>query len=701
MSITRREFLISSSAALPATLMSAESLGAAAGARGAWRLPQPRPFKIIENEWIPMPDGTRLAMRLWLPEGADKVPVPVVMEYLPYRKDDATRMRDAPTGRYLAEHGIAFARVDIRGSGDAQGGVLLGEYMPHEQDDGIAAIAWLAKQTWSNGSVGMRGKSWGGFNALQIAALAPAALKAIMPMCFSDNRYTDDAHYVGGALALVNFEWGTMFQNVLVGPPDPHLFGPQWKQEWLKRLQALPPVLAEWLGHQRFDAYWQRQSVGLDYSRIKCPVYCVGGWEDGYNNSIARALTELRVPRKGLIGSWAHLFPPDGSPGPALDWVHEEVRWWQQWLQQLDTGIMHEPMFRFYMPDCTASEVYPQDTPGRWVAEDLWPSARIEPHVFYLNSGELSPVAKNAPPIHYMADKIVGLQRMEWVPFTMKTDLAMEQSPDDRNSVVFDSGALEADLEIIGRPIAKISVSADVPVAKLAVRLTEVTATGKSWLVTYGLLNLTHRASHIQPTQLVPGQLYDVELPLNLIAHRFKRGNRIRLALSENLWPLAWPSPQAVNLTLMTGVSTLTLPVRPPRQPEPKFSIPLLPGSAGAGRGEGTVVVSGPDASGRIIIERQWPDVPALIKDTQTTISSGWRHWRLQISAGQPNSCRWEGDFLERFERTDWGAIELLARYELTSTVTTFNLRESLKATHDGAVVFERRWDHAIVRDLM
>ncbi len=655
-----------------------------------WSLPPERPIRIIENDWIPMQDGTALAARLWLPVDAARSPVPVVMEYLPYRKDDGTHERDAPTGRYLAEHGIGFARVDIRGTGDSRGGLLQGEYLPHEQADGIAAISWLARQPWSNGSVGMRGKSWGGFNALQIAALGPPQLKAIMPMCFSDNRYTDDAHYIGGALGLVNFEWGNLFQTVLAGPPDPRFFGPRWKEEWLKRLQGFPPVLSQWLEHQRFDEYWQSQSVGLDYGAIRCAVYCVGGWEDGYNNSIARALTELKVPRKGLIGPWAHLFPPDGIPGPALDWMHEEVRWWDEWLRGVDTGIMQEPMFRFYMPDCTASEVYPRETPGRWVAEDAWPSARIEPAVYHLNSGALEFEGEEPRSMRCPVRRVVGLQRMEWIPFSMSTDLSKEQTPDDANSVTFDSRPLGADVEMIGHAIAKLRIAADVPVAQVAVRLTEVTSEGGSWLVSYALLNLTHRTSHVEPTALLPGVFYDVELPLNLMAHRFKKGNRIRVAVSDGLWPLAWPPPQPAALTLMSGVSSITLPVRPPRQPEPEFKVPLRHLAAETGGNGAGLQFIGPDEHGRIVIERPGS------KD-----SSGPLHWHFEITAGQPDSSRWAGTFVQHYRREDWGVNVVTVGYELTSTASEFRLRESLKATHDHALVFERHWDHTIERDLL
>jgi hypothetical protein len=119
-----------------------------------WRLPDPVTVREIENAWIAMPDGVRLAVSLWLPE-TDQ-PVPVVLETTPYRKRDSSRAYGVYWGRQLARHGVAFARLDARGSGDSEG-LLLDEYLPQEQADAAEAIAWLAAQPWCNGSVGMRG----------------------------------------------------------------------------------------------------------------------------------------------------------------------------------------------------------------------------------------------------------------------------------------------------------------------------------------------------------------------------------------------------------------------------------------------------------------------------------------------------------------------------------------------------------------
>jgi len=157
----------------------------------------PRRVRVVENDWIPLSDGTRLAAKLWLPEDAEEDPVPAILEYLPYRKRDATAHRDSIRHPYVAGHGYAIARVDIRGTGDSDG-IILDEYLPQEQEDAVEVLAWLAAQPWCTGSLGMFGISWGGFNGLQVAARRPPGLKAIITVGSTDDRYADDVHYNGG-----------------------------------------------------------------------------------------------------------------------------------------------------------------------------------------------------------------------------------------------------------------------------------------------------------------------------------------------------------------------------------------------------------------------------------------------------------------------------------------------------------------------
>jgi hypothetical protein len=424
---SRREFL-RGTAAFGTAALGTSAFGTAAWCtpsavvRAPWTLPPKQPIKVIENMWIELQDGTRLAMRLWLPADAEVSPVPVVLEYLPYRKRDGVRARDQSWAESFAPHGFGFARVDIRGTGESDG-VLLGEYLQQEQDDGVEIIDWLSKQPWCDGNIGMRGISWSGFNTLQIAARAPPALKAIMPQCATDNRYTDDAHYVGGALTLNNYEWGAEFKEVMVLPPDPALVGDRWREMWFARLEATPPVLATWLSHQRFDSFWQHGSVAVDYSRIKCPAYLVDGQVDAYRDFLPRLLTHLKVPRKGMMGPWGHQYPQLANPGPGLDWVHEEVRWWSQWLKGSDTGIMNEPMLRAYLESETAAEVWPRDVAGRWVSEQRWPSPRISAAVYFMNVDGLGPArgADIAQPCK--SQETLGLTKREWFPFNLNIEL--------------------------------------------------------------------------------------------------------------------------------------------------------------------------------------------------------------------------------------------------------------------------------------
>jgi putative CocE/NonD family hydrolase len=701
MTISRRDAVLRTLAAAPA-LAAAWSFGARKSpGKAPWQLPPKRQVRVVENEWIPMADGVRLGARLWIPEGAERTPVPVVLEYIPYRKRDAYRSRDDRWGPQLAQYGIAYARVDVRGSGDSDG-IMVDEYAPPELNDGVAVIAWLARQPWSNGSVGMRGISWGGINTLQVAAMAPPELKAIMPMGCCDIRFTDDAHYIGGALGLTNFQWGVQFKIVMSAPPDPEIVGPEWAEMWRRRADATPAILAEWVSHQHYDAYWQRGSIAVDYKRIKCPVYVVDGWIDTYSNVIGRLLEHLTVPRKGLIGAWGHNYPDAVNPGPGLDWAYEEIRWWQQWLLGIDTGIMDEPMLRAYLPEATPSEVYPKDVPGRWVAEPVWPSPRLVPAVWHLNpAGKLSRTAARPESVHYVADKIVGVDKLQWLPFP-PSGLPSEQSRDDGNSLVFDSPPLESDIEILGYPLANIRVAANVAVAKLAVRLTEVTPENKSWLVSYGLLNLAHRASHEHPSALKPGEFYDVELKLFMVAHRFKRGHRIRIALSESLWPLVWPSPQIATLTFELGTSSVILPVRPAPKREAPFPIPVLPPTAQPYAG----VLGAPpadtahrDPEGRLTVKRESPEGSYVVPEVGTALSRGGSELNA-ITEGDPNSCIWSQEIVSGFKRGDWDC-RMVARYEITSSPDDFLLKESLKLTNSGEIFFEQETVSKIGRNLL
>jgi predicted acyl esterase len=651
---------------------------------------------MIENVLVAMPDGVRLAVQLWLPAEAEHRPAPVVLEYIPYRKRDRYRGYGMYWGRTLASQGVAYARLETRGSGDSTG-VLEDEYLASEQDDAVATIAWLAAQPWCNGAVGMRGVSWGGFSALQVAALAPPALKAIMPMCASDMRYTDDAHYIGGVFALTGLKWATSFKLVMAGPPDPEISGEGWLEAWRSRLAATPPIAARWLAHQTNDAYWRAGSVGVDLEAIACPVYVVGGLVDSYSNAIPRLLAHLEVPKKGLLGPWRHGYPAPASPGPALDWAFEEVRWWRHWLIGEETGIMAEPMFRAFMPQATAAQVAPGPIPGRWIAEAAWPSRNIATRTFYFGDGVLSESPMATKTLALDGAAVVGLGKIEWVPFA-PTELPAEQSADDVRSLVFDTLPLEENLELLGAPLFHAQVACDQEVARLAIRLCELTPAGESWLVTYGLLNLCHRDGHGDPRPLEPGRRYDVEIPLGFVAHRFAAGSRIRAAVSESLWPLVWPSPRVATVTLGPIAARLDLPIRSGDSGGTPMPIPLAPPAASDPASWPVMEVA--ELDGNVTVVETWPISTVEVKDIGETISGAGPNIALAMTAGDPSSCVWRAWQTARYQRPGRD-IELRAEVAVSASPTHFLVEERLIANLDGETAADASHTDQIARRWM
>jgi len=637
----------------------------------------PRPVREIENAWIPLSDGTRLAARLWLPEDADRSPVPALLEYLPYRKRDGTSERDALTHPYLAGHGYASVRVDIRGSGESDG-VLSDEYSRQEQDDALEVIAWLAAQPWCSGAVGMFGISWGGFNALQVAARRPPALKAIVTLCSTDDRYRDDVHYMGGAKLNAGFGWAGFFFADMCHPPDPALVGDRWRVLWLERLRGLPLFLERWLEHQHRDAYWRHGSVCEDYAAIECPVLAVGGWTDGYTNAIPRLLEHLSAPRKGLIGPWAHAYPHFAQPGPQVGFLQEMLRWWDHWLKGRDTGVMDEPMLRAWMTDSHAPAAHHETLPGRWVAEPSWPPPTCVAQRLFLTDAGLLAAPGPLAAREVCSPLTLGRHAGEWCPFGRGNDQADDQREDDALSLLFETPPLAETVEILGAPAVTLEVASDRPVAQLIARLCDVHPDGRSLRVSFGVLNLTHREGSAAPSALMPGQRCRVRLQLNDCGAGFPAGHRIRLALSTAYWPMVWPAPETATVTILGGA--LDLPVRPARAGE---ALPPLPSPRSAPPDKARPVRPGVVRFDRIGLEvgSEGSFSEEIQGDDPLSATTGMRRsltvsrdgWRVRVEASMQMSC----------------------------TRETFRLEASVRAFDGDEEVCSRQWDRSIPRDLV
>lgn len=661
----------------------------------------------IENVWIPMPDGIRLAARLWIPADAYENPVPAILEYIPYRKRDSTRSRDSQIYGYFAGYGYAGIRVDLRGSGDSEG-ILKDEYLQQELDDGIAILDWLEIQPWCNGSVGMMGISWGGFNALQIAAMRPRQLKAIITASSTDDRYSDDVHHMGGCLLGDNLSWASTMFAYNSCPPDPEIVGEKWYDMWMDRLQNSTLWLKQWLDHQHRDDYWKHGSVCENYDNIQCPVMAVSGWADGYTNAVFRLLENLKVPRKGLIGPWGHKYPHTGIPGPAIGFLQEAIRWWDHLLKGIENGIMNEPMLRVWMQESVPPTTHYKTRPGRWVAEKSWPSDNIGTKEYTLApsrtlSANETEIVEEA--LNLQSPLGLGLFAGKWCSYTAAPDLPHDQRQEDGGALVYDSAPLEQSFEIMGAPELHLEIESSKPVAMLAIRLSDIAPDNKATRITYGILNLTHRNGSESPEPLIPGKRYNIKIFLNYIAQVIPVSHRIRIAVSTSYWPLAWPPPKSTQVKVYSGRSKLYLPLRK-RHPDdnnlrqfekPEAAPPIRTG------------VVEPEYHNWRVIKDLENDVSLLevinnsgihfFNDIDLEMGRKALEW-YSYQGDDFNSVKGETLWERTFQRNTW-KVKTVTRTVLTSTPEKFYLRAELDAYEGDKRLFSQNWDYEIKRDLV
>ncbi|HEY2750909.1 CocE/NonD family hydrolase, partial [Phenylobacterium sp.] len=388
-------------------------------------------------------------------------------------------------------------------------------------------------------------------------------------------------------------------------------------------------------------------------------------------------------PKKALFGPWGHIYPDLGQPGPGLDWATEEVAWWRHWLGQETSSVMAGPLFRFFVGYATPAETAMREVPGRWASETDWPSPAICNLSLHLAPGRLAPVPATGR-VRYRAERVVGLTAPEWIPYAA-AELPRDQRPDDARSLTFDVAVTEP-MEVVGAPLLRLRVSSDKPLASVAARLCEVAADGRSWLVTSGVLNLCFRDGfEATPKRLTPGESYDIDLALDPIAHRFKPGSTLRLALSEGLWPLVWPAPETPTLEFDLQGCRLGLPVRPIPDTEAAMPIPLI--HSDFSRGDPRLEIR-EEPGGAVRVQGAWPDGPQTVAATSTTLSGAGPDMELHYDPRDPNSCRWRVTQSSRYQRGDWDC-ETRVAIEMTSTPTHFLIEERLLALKSGAPIFD------------
>ncbi|HCH31771.1 MAG TPA: peptidase S15 [Oceanospirillaceae bacterium] len=654
------------------------------------------------EEWshffIPLADGNRLAARAWLPTDAMASPVPAILEYIPYRKRDGTAIRDEQMHPYWAGFGYAAVRVDMRGCGESTG-LMLDEYLQQELDDAVEVIEWLASQPWCTGNVGMMGKSWGGFNSLQVAAMAPPALKSIITVCSTDDRYADDIHYRGGALLLENFSWASTMACYMAKAPDPLLLPDTWREQWIDRLENMPFLAKKWLEHSHKDDYWKHGSINEDYKSIRAAVYCMGGWGDSYSEAIPRMMQGLRCPKKAMIGPWAHKYPNYASPKPEMDFLGEAKRWWDYWLKGIDNGIMAEPTIAAYIQDGVPPKSAYDERPGIWVEANQWPMQAATMDLCLNTSGQLVDTAANGQAT-VNSPLTTGAASGEFCVIWCGPDFATEQRQDDANSLCFDTQPFGAAVSILGGAVFKARVTSDQDCGQMIVRLCDVAPDGSSTRITYGVLNLAMREGLDDPQPVVAGQAMDVTIKLDDVGYELPRGHKLRLAISTAYFPLLWPTPQKANLSLDLSSAQLTIPLHD------------RCGLLKRDLGHGYVCPVNETAEIRPEKHTRSTQINAANGQHTTVIDDDFGeftfvehnltvgevcHEQHSILPHDPHSatslCQWRS----RQARPGW-EIEVSTSLKVTCDVDCFYLDASLEALENGQQVHAKQWQETVPR---
>jgi predicted acyl esterase len=647
----------------------------------------------MEQAWIPMKDGVRLAATLYVPDGAKPgEKFPALLEYLPYRKDDGTAARDYPIHSYFARRGYVGVRVDIRGFGASEGVPPEREYSEQEQVDGEQVIGWLAHQAWSNGNVGMFGISWGGFTALQMAMRQPLGLKAILAVDATAELFHDDVHYVDGIAHIDEFELNMDMAEGWTGAPDYTLdekvLGPRFET---------PPWSLLYLKHQHDGPFWRERVRPL--KEIAIPSFLIGGLLDGYRDNVPDMLMQASGPVKAIVGPWNHTFPNDAVPGPQIEWRNEAVRWFDHWLKGRDTGVENDPRLVIYMRHWHPPDPNLENVPGEWRREDVWPPKDAKASTLFLQANHsLAKSVAQADRHQLKYVPSVGVEAGFWWG-----ELLSDPRPVDAFSLVYDSAPLHEDLAIMGRPHALLRASASAPLADWFARLSDVAPDGTVTQITGAGINGAQRDSMSEPRDLEPGNLYPLDVEMHLTSWVFPKGHRIRVAISNALWPMMLPTPYSMTTSLELGGSDgsrIVLPVVPEHgAAPPAFSAPE-PSEERA-----DVKTEGFPWPGEWTVERDEARHKATVhwkgKEGSTYpwgTETDYENLTYDADDAHPETCSVRGEAETMFAlkgRTLIWRGHLL----ITTDLRNFYYKYTRELLKDGTMIKSKTWQETIARD--
>jgi hypothetical protein len=522
-----------------------------------------------ETRRVLMSDGVRLHVDILRPD-TDGL-FPAILNYTPYRRSMTKGGGIKAYLRPAAERGYVTITFDVRGTGNSEG---WNESMNSaaERRDGYEMIEWAAKQAWCNGNVGMWGHSYGGAVALQMAGAAPPSLKAVIVRSGSDDPYTEWTNRGGSPAPELYAYYATHMTASNFSPPNPEMVGESWAEMWEERLEKNVPWGIPLVQNMLDGPFWRERAVRERYDQVQAAVFVIGGWADFFPSSLLRTFSNLKGPKRALIGPWGHQLPDVGIPGPRVDWLEDAFRWFDHWLKEIDNGIMDEPPLTLFVGAYSEPATIQVEVPGSFRHETEWPIARTEETSFFFRPDgamiEDAPAKSESGARDLLVyDPRVGVaggrHGNSW-------GRPLDQRIDEIRSLVYSSRPLDHDVEVTGNPRAVLYISSTARVTLFVVKLCDVAPDGTSALVTKGYLNVAHRDSRTPPSEIEPGQVYEIEVDLLACAHCFQAGHRIRIDVASadvlNLWPTPEPCINAV-LRSPSHPSMVVLPIVPARDP--------------------------------------------------------------------------------------------------------------------------------------
>jgi len=526
---------------------------------------------------------------------------------------------------------------------------------------------------------------------MQMAMRNPPELKAIIAIDATAELFHDDIHYIDGMAHVDEFELNMDMAPAMTGAPDytldEKILGPRFE---------IAPWSLLYLKHQRDGPFWRSPVRPL--STIRVPSFLIGGMLDGYRDSIPAMLEQSRAPIRALIGPWNHTFPNEAVPGPAIEWREDAVRWWDHWLKGRDTGVLEDPrlvvyMQRWHSPDPNLTQV-----PGEWRGESVWPPRDASAIEFFPQPNHT--LARSAPKrdLHHLKYvPSIGVEAGFWWG-----ELLGDQRPVDAFSLVYDSAPLSAAMAILGQPRALLRASATAPQADWFARLSDVAPDGTVTQVSGAGLNGAQRDSMSQPRDLAPGRMYPIKIEMHLTSWVFPKGHRVRLSVSNALWPMVLPTPYAMTTSLELGKdgSKLILPAVPEHGlPVPAFQAPE------------------PIEENKAIHERGslWPGEWTMDRDEvhhKTAV-----HWKgkseteypwgketdyedltYEADDEHPDSSPVQGEAKSVFELKD-RVLSWMGHLSVATDQRNFYYRYTRELTKDGKIVKRKTWQETIARD--